>query len=65
MAIYEILNDKDEVVNTIIADPVFMSSFYKGVPYRPVAAPETVLPESEKAKTIDEKLDEIIALLKL
>lgn len=55
---YEILNDAGEVVNTIIADQLFVDENYPGQ-YREVAEPPA--PEPEPVKTDEEKLADAVA----
>jgi hypothetical protein len=59
---YEILNDKDEVINTILADAVFVEKKYPGK-YRLLE--EVIMPIIEVApvKTLEEKVDELVTKL--
>ncbi len=57
--IYEILDDKGEVTNRIIAEPVFVEEKYPGK-YRDVT-PEPAIESIVPVKTLEEKLDELIA----
>jgi hypothetical protein len=57
--IYEILNDAGEVVNTIIADEVFVETHHAGR-YR-LVGPEPVADPPTPPKTEEEKLAEATA----
>ena len=57
--IWEILDDKGKVINTIIAEPEFVETHYKGL-YREVT-PIHVAIEATPVKTLEEKVDELIA----
>lgn len=56
--IYEILNEKGQVINRIIAEPAFVERKYKGL-YRDVTPPPEKTAEAVPVKTLDEKVDEL------
>jgi len=62
--IYEILDDKGDVVNRIIAEQAFVDEKYPGM-YRDVTpAPELAAPVElaiDPLKAINDKLDQVIA----
>lgn len=58
--IYEILNDKGDVINRIIAEPDFVEKKYKGL-YRDVTPPPEPVIKVAPVKTLEEKVDELAA----
>ena len=59
MAIFEIMDDNGKVINSIIAEPDFVESHYKGL-YRDVTPPPEPMLEVP-VKTLEEKVDELMA----
>ena len=57
--IYQILNEKDEVKNTIIAEPDFVEKNYKGL-YRDVTPKPVAIVEAIPVKTLEEKVDQLL-----
>ena len=59
MAIFEIMDDNGKVINSIIAEPDFVESHYKGL-YQDITPEPKLLPTAAPVKTLEEKVDELI-----
>ena len=58
MAIFEILNGENKVINRIVAEPDFVELHYKGL-YQDVTPPPEPMLEVP-VKTFEEKVDELM-----
>ena len=59
MAIFEIMDDNGKAINSIIAEPDFVESHYKGL-YQDITPEPKLLPAAAPVKTLEEKVDELI-----
>ena len=59
MAIFEIMDDNGKVINSIIAEPDFVESHYKGL-YQDITPEPKLLPAAVPVKTLEEKVDKLI-----